>query len=123
MAQSNPNGLKVKVGSQLGTPELAVLVIVSDAGNFETNYTNSDSNYAKAVRGLQTMAELYLIGKPDGSRFTVLANANTLPQDDGESAADRGANNTLTDVLNAGGGFTDIVVWNAELDGDNLSYD
>ena len=127
MALNNPNGLKTQPSSKFGTPELEFLVVVindSEANTFnaEGEYLDSNSAYSKAVRGLQTVGDVFAVFEPSFDRFTAIVHSNTLPKDAGESAGDGGANNTLTDILSEVLGF-DVIVWSAELTGDNLNYD
>jgi hypothetical protein len=127
MAQANPNGLKTSPSSTFGTPELEFIVVTINDGeeysfNSEGEYLDSNSDYSKAVRALQTAGEVYAVFEPSGDRFTAIMHTNTLKRDAGELAGDGGANNTLTDILSEVLGF-DVIVWSAELVGDNLSYD
>ena len=127
MALNNPNGLKTQVSTKFGTPELEFLVVVIDDNeantfNAEGEYLDSNSDYSKAVRALQTVGGVFAVFEPSSDRFTAIMHSNTLPKDAGEAAGDGGANNTLTDILSDIIGF-DVVVWAAELVGDNLSYD
>lgn len=127
MAQTNPNGLKTQPSSTFGTPELEFIVVTitdSEANTFnaEGEYADSNSAYSKAVRGLQTVGEVFAVFEPSADRFTAIMHSNTLPKDDGETAGDGGANNLLTDILSDVVGFA-VVAWAAELTGDNLNYD
>ena len=127
MALNNPNGLKTQPSSKFGTPELEFLVVTindSEANSFnaEGEYLDSNSDYSKAVRALQTAGEVFAVFEPTGDRFTAIVHSNTLPHDDGETAGDGGANNTLTDILSEVLGY-DVTVWAAELVGDNLNFD
>jgi hypothetical protein len=107
----------------MGTRELAVLVIDMNT-NVYTNYTASNSLFAKAIRSLETAVEIYAIFPPAASAgeiFTILVADDTIPQDAGESSGDGGANNTLTDILNDATGGS-AVVWNAAIAGDSINY-
>ena len=127
MAQANPNGLKTSPSSTFGTPELEFIVVTindneANTFNAEGEYLDSNSDYSKAVRALQTAGEVYAVFEPSFDRFTAIMHTNTLKRDAGESAGDRGANNTLTDILTNVIGYA-VTVWSAELVGDGLNYD
>ena len=127
MAQANPNGLKTTPSSTFGTPELEFIVVTindneANTFNAEGEYLDSNSDYSKAVRALQTAGEVYAVFEPSFDSFTAIMHTNTLKRDAGESAGDRGANNTLTDILTNVIGYA-VTVWSAELVGDGLNYD
>lgn len=75
-ANVTANYLKVKTGSQLGTPQLQALMIKTynlSWGNFVTDpqtqnvnikFTGPDTIFAKIVRSVQDYAEIYFIGNP-----------------------------------------------------------
>ena len=75
-ANVTANYLKVKTGSQLGTPQLQALLIKTyneSWGNFVTDpstqnenikFTGPDTTFAKIVRAVQDYAEIYFIGNP-----------------------------------------------------------
>lgn len=124
---TNLNGLKTTPSTQFGTPELEFLVVVindSEANTFnaEGEFVDADSNYSKAVRGLQVVGDVYAVFEPSGDRFTAIVRSGTLARDAGESAGDGGANNAVTNAVTAAVGFA-VTVWSAELTGDNLNYD
>lgn len=127
MALNNPNGLKTQPSTKFGTPELEFLVVTindneANSFNAEGEYLDSNSDYSKAVRALQTVADVYAVFEPTFDRFTAIVHSNTLPKDAGEAAGDGGVNNTVADILSDVIGF-DVTVWAAELVGDNLNYD
>lgn len=127
MAQANPNGLKTSPSSTFGTPELEFIVVTindneANTFNAEGEYLDSNSDYSKAVRALQTAGEVYAVFEPSFDRFTAIMHTNTLKRDAGESAGDRGANNALTDILTNVIGYA-VTVWSAELVGDGLNFD
>jgi hypothetical protein len=127
MALNNPNGLKTQPSTKFGTPELEFLVVTindneANSFNAEGEYLDSNSDYSKAVRALQTVADVYAVFEPSSDRFTAIVHSNTLPKDAGEAAGDGGANNTVTSILSNVIGFS-VTVWAAELVGDNLNYD
>ena len=118
------NYVKAVETSKMGTRQLAVLVIDMNTDVY-TNYTASNSLFAKAIRSLETQVEIFAIFPPASSAgeiFTILVADDTLPQDAGESSGDGGANNRLTDILNDATGGS-AVVWNAAIAGNSINYD
>jgi hypothetical protein len=112
---------KAAPSTTFGTRELAIFVVDCD-NNIETGYTDSDSRFAKVIRGLQSRTELFVIGTPNGSRVTVIAAATTTPFGDGEAAGDGGRNTVLEAAVNEAAN-EDCNVWNAALVGSGLNYD
>lgn len=115
------NYAKAQPSTTFGTRELAVFVVDCD-NNIESGYEESDSRFAKVIRGLQSRTELFAIGQPSGSRVTVIAAATTTPFGDGESAGDGGHNSVLEAAINEAAD-EDCWVWNAALVGGGLNYD
>lgn len=87
--------------------------------DIETNYADSNSIYHKAVMALQTKLELYGVGEPNGSWFTVIASAKTAPFAEGERNADKNVNTILRDLLESVID-SNITVFNTRLNGDTL---
>jgi len=72
------NWQKAAPSTRFGTPALDFYVV--DVGaDVETNWEASNSMFSKAVRGLQLVANLYLVGEPAGNAFTVAVVSNTCP--------------------------------------------
>lgn len=116
------NYLKAAPSSQLGTRELTVFVVqMTDEADW-SNHLDSNSNYSKAIRGLQTVCELFFIGEPNGATFTVLAAKDTASFGSGEEAGDGGTNTPIGNAVADACGLT-VNVWNASISGDNISYD
>lgn len=71
------NYLKAAPSTQFGTRQLAFVKVVatgsdgSTAVNFSTNYTDSNSDFAKAVRTVQISNEIFAVGTPNGTGFVV----------------------------------------------------
>ena len=112
---------KAAPSTTFGTRELAFFVVDCD-NDIETGYTDSDSRFAKVIRGLQSRVELFAIGTPNGSQVTVIAAATTAPFGDGEAAGDGGRNSVLEAAVNEAAD-EDCNVWNAYLSGDDINYD
>lgn len=115
------NYLKAVETSKMGTRELAVVVVDMNT-DVTTDYTDSNSLFAQAVRSLQTVVEMYAVFAPSGNIFTMLVAADTLPQDEGESAGDGNRISGVSTVVSDATGES-VDVWNASIDGDNINYD
>jgi len=114
------NYLKAVETSKMGTRQLVVLVVDMQA-DVTTNYTDSNSLFAKAVRGLETLTELYVIFPPSGNLFTVLAADDTLPFNASQTPGDGNRITKVETALNSATGAT-THVWNATLAGTSFSY-
>ena len=115
------NYQKTQDTTTLGTRQLAILVV--DMGqNVENDYLLPNSLYSQAVRGLQQCTELYVIGRPDGNRFTAIVAAGTAPFNAGQSVGDGNRVNAVENYINAAAD-AEVEVWNATLNGNNLNYD
>ena len=114
------NYVKADATTQMGTRELAFFQV--EISGASTNYQDSDSTYSKAIRGLQTVVELYGVGRPSGNQFVVIASADTAPFDSGESNGDGNRNAKIEAAVNAATGGSSTV-WNALLNGWNLEND
>jgi len=115
------NWQKTAPTSTLGTPALAFFAINID-GDLENDFELSDSLFAKAIRGVQAVADIYLVGRPNGSWVTVATTANTTPFGVGEEVGDGGRNSKLEAVISEATG-QEVTVWNAYLDGNDLNFD
>jgi len=115
------NYVKAAATSTMGTRELAYFQVDMNT-DVETNYTDSNSLYAQAIRGLQTVVELYAIGIPNGQEFTVIAAADTAPYDSGDAPGDGNRNAKLEAVVNAATGESSRI-FNGLLNGWNIEND
>lgn len=107
--------------SNFATRKLAFVAIDMNT-DVETDADQLGSLYQKAVQGIQQIAEIYALGQPNGSYFTVVLSEDTLPYDDGEENADGGRNTPLETAINSATGAS-CNAWNASLNGDSLNYD
>jgi hypothetical protein len=84
--------------TQFGTRQLRFLKVVgtesdgSTAVDFSATYTAANSDFAVAVRTIQTMAEIYAVGTPDSTGFIVVVAADTA----NSSASGNGTNPIAT---------------------------
>lgn len=84
------NYLKASPSTQFGTRAISFYSVAGTG--FNTNYSDSDSNFAKAVRAIETIAEVYLLGTPASAGFVVgiatdTANAYVSSNGDTDVAA------------------------------------
>lgn len=101
------NYLKAVETTQMGTRQLAFFQVrISGAS---TNYTDSDSTFAKAIRGMQSVVEIYGISRPSGDEFTVIASADTAPFPANRSNGDGNRNSILEDAVDAATGGSSTI--------------
>jgi len=109
--------------TSFGTPTLQAIKIISATVNFATTYTTVNSNFAKAVAALQSMAEIYYVGIPaaTGTGFVALVNLNKTDTNDGYGASSTFANSyeNIEDTIRAALGTAedDVTVTNVALTG------
>ena len=124
----SPNYQKIKVGAQLGTPELKFIEVAAvhsaAAVNFTKKtlaavgaYTDSQSLMALAVNALQGTAEVYIVGTPSATEFVVAINDNT--DNDGAGAADYST--MEADIKAAIAADTSVTITALTLTGDDLA--
>ena len=95
------NWQKAAPSTTFGTPALDFYVV--DVGaDVETNWSASNSRFAKAVRGIQLVANLYMVGAPGGNAFTIAVVSNTCPGRN--PGAISGTNSALQDAVNSATG-------------------
>jgi hypothetical protein len=99
------NYLKAAPSTKFGTRELVHALITINNVNLYTNADLSDSNFSKAIRAIQTIAEIYAVGIPadtegPGSSFTVILSADTLADDNYGQVGDFDTNNNSTNLEN-----------------------
>ena len=123
----SPNYQKIKVGAQLGTPELKFIEVAAvhsaAAVDFTKKdlagagaYTDSQSLMALAVNALQGFAEVYIVGTPSATEFVVAINDNT--DNDGVVAASYSSMEAA--ILAAIGADTSVTITGLTLTGDDL---
>lgn len=112
------NWQKAQPSTTFGTPALDFYVVNMGA-DVENEYGASNSLFARAVRGIQLVATLYLVGRPNGSEFTFAVVSNTCPGRN--PGADSGTNSFLQDAINAAANV-ECSVYYAVLNGDSLDH-
>jgi hypothetical protein len=114
------NARKTLESTKFGTRELSFHQI-DNLDGADTNYDQANSVYYKAVRALQEQVEIYAVGRPSGSTFTVVIAADTCPYPDGQHNGDGNQNGRLQDIVRAATGDSNVRVWNTQLLGDFLN--
>ena len=71
------NYLKAKPSTRFGTRDLAFMVIDADNSNYYNNFLDSNSNFSKTIRVVQTQAEIYAVGEPNGGYLTIVVAIDT----------------------------------------------
>ena len=69
------NYLKTKPSTRFATRQLAFYLV--HGTNVGTDYADSNSNFTKAVRAIQTQAEIYAVGVPQADDFIVVVAQDT----------------------------------------------
>ena len=92
------NYLKAKPSTRFSTRQLAFVEI--EVTGCETNYTATNSLYSRAIRGVQTVAEVYAVGLPASNKFMVVIAQDTDGADDNQDV-DAGFNSNSQDMQNA----------------------
>ena len=69
------NYAKAAPSSRFGTRELSFYSVALTG--VETNYTDSNSNFAKAIRGIMLNAEVFFVGTPAAGAFVVAVATDT----------------------------------------------
>lgn len=73
--------------SNFGTRSLRLLKVVTSGGTNDLTkgadgatgtFADQNSVFARCVRGIQTMAEVYVVGVPDATSFLVLVTGDTV---------------------------------------------
>lgn len=112
------NWQKAAPSTTFGTPALDFYVV--DVGaDVETNWASSNSMFARAIRGIQLVATLYMVGKPAGNAFTIAVVSNTCPGRN--PGAIGGTNNALEQAINSATG-TESSVFYGDFIGTQLIF-
>jgi hypothetical protein len=94
------NYLKAKPSTRFGTRQLAFFNVAKSG--VHTNYADSNSDYSKAIRAIQTQAEIYAVGIPASGNFIVVVSQDTT--NDGANTDDE--LNPMAQTLSAATGAT-----------------
>ena len=82
------NYLKAKPSTRFATRQLAFVEI--EVTGCQNNYTDSNSLYSRAIRGVQAVAEVYAVGIPSANKFMVVVAQDTDGADDNNDGLDGG---------------------------------
>lgn len=89
------NYLKTKPSTRFGTRDLAFMVIDMANTSYFNNHLDSDSNFSRVVRSVQTQAEIYAVGTPNAGLLTIVVAIDTA--NDGDNTDD-GINQKATTI-------------------------
>ena len=94
--------------------------VVVDAGeDIETNYDTVGSNFQKLIIALQQVAEMHVIGMPDGQVVTIALSMNTTP---GSGPYDANTISELETAIDDATGWS-VSVYDARINGDSINSD
>lgn len=94
--------------------------VAIDTGiDIESDYDQIGSNFQKLVTGLQQVAEMHVIGYPNGQEVAVALSMNTTP---GAGNFQVGTIGALETAINESTGW-EVTVWDAKLNGNGFNYD
>lgn len=94
-------------------------VVIDANEDIETDYNTVGSNFQKLVTALQQVAEMHIIGMPDGQVVTIALSMNTTP---GSGDYQVGTISELQTAINDSTGW-EVNVYDAQLNGDSFNYD
>ncbi len=110
--------------TRFGTPQLQAIKVVSATIDFTTTPAAAGSNLSLAVSGLQSLAEVYYVGKPTASganQFVALVNLTKTDSGNGYGASTSfdGSYENLEDAIGAALGVAenDITITEVALTG------
>lgn len=95
-------------------------VIINAGVNIETSYNTIGSNFQKLITALQQVAEMHVIGYPNGNYVAIALSLNTTPGAPQEFA-DTSITQLETAINDATGWSVDV--YDAKLNGDSFNYD
>jgi hypothetical protein len=94
--------------------------VVVDADNdLETDFDTIGSNFQKLVTALQQVAEMHIIGRPNGNYVTFALSMNTTP---GSGDFEVGTISALETAIDDATGW-EVTVYDAQINGDDINYD
>lgn len=112
------NWQKAAPSTTFGTPALDFYVV--DLGvDVETDWELSNSLFSKAVRGVQLVATVYMVGQPNGNRFTIAVVSNTCPGRN--PGAISGTNTALEAAISSATG-AEVNAFYAAFNGSNFNW-
>ena len=94
-------------------------VVVDSGVDVETDFDQVGSNFQTLVTALQQVAEMHVIGRPNGQAVTFALSMNTTP---GAGPFDDTRIGALETAINDSTGW-EVSVYDAELTGGSLNWD
>lgn len=94
-------------------------VVINADNDIETDFDQIGSNFQKLIIALQQVAEMHVIGRPNGNYVTIALSMNTTP---GAGDYQVGSIGALETAIDDATGW-DVTVWDAQLNGDSFNYD
>ena len=115
------NWQKAAPSTTFGTPALDFYVVDMNVDvEGEGDWAESNSTYAKAIRGIQMVANLYMVGQPSGQNFTIAVASNTCPGRN--PGAISGRNSALEAAINEAAGVSCSAFY-AAFNGSSFTWD
>ena len=105
------NYLKAKPSTRFATRQLAFVEI--EVTGCHTNYADSNSLYSRAVRGVQTVAEIYAVGVPASNKFMVVIAQDTDGADNNNDLSNNNASDSISMATAVAASVNDEVTVNA----------
>ena len=93
------NYLKAKPSTRFSTRQLQFVEI--EVTGCASDPYDTDSLYSRAIRGVQTVAEVYAVGRPNSNKFMVVIAQDTDGADDFHGDVDAGDNGNSLSMTNA----------------------
>ena len=94
-------------------------VVVDTGVDVETDFDTIGSNFQKLVTALQQVAEMHVIGNPDGQNVAFALSMNTTP---GSGPFDDTTISALETAIDDATGW-DVTVWDAKIQGGDIYWD
>ena len=94
-------------------------VVVNTNVDVGTDFDEIGSNFQKLITALQQVAELHVIGKPNGQHVTFALSLNTTP---GAGPFDNTTIGELETAIDDSTGWS-VSVYDAEINGQNINHD
>lgn len=121
------NYLRTAPTTRLATRQIQFFKIHSNSTDFSTGSELPNSNFSKAVRGIQAQAEVVIIGSPNGGAFVIGVYADTAndgnlsdPHEGQAYAYMNSFSRTLAESVNASVGISDADVDYQVIYGDHF---
>jgi len=94
-------------------------VMIDANVDIETNFDTIGSNFQKLITALQQVAEMHIIGTPNGQLVTIALSMNTTP---GSGAFDYNTIGQLETAIDESTGWN-VSVYDAQINGSGINSD